>query len=111
MLLVPLWQIAVSRAEDPRHRWMGRRGGQWPGRQNRGLCGVADFARSCESGWLSLQSHMPRWPPFKEQLIILNARPDTGACHPWPSLPWLWGLLAERWQLLGEREAFDLRQC
>lgn len=59
---------------------------------------MADLTRNCESGWLSLTSKeppVPRWLPFKEQLIISNARSHAGARRCLPSLPWTTGLPAE----------------
>lgn len=83
-LPVPLWQGPQAPAGC-------RDGGpHWPGRQNRGAGGwPAGCARSCQSDRLSLTSrepHTPRWPPFKEQLIILNARPHAGAAAALPAV-------------------------
>ena len=59
---------------------------------------MADVARGCEGGWLSLTSKeppVPRWLPFKEQPIISNARSHVGARRCPPSPPWTTGLPAE----------------
>lgn len=90
--------------------WLGRQGSSWSGQQNLMPHGAADLARSCESDCFFLTSrepHMPCWPPFKEQLIIPNARP-AGALCPHPTLRggpqgrWLGagGHFSESWKLL-----------
>jgi hypothetical protein len=70
-------------------------------RQEAWLPGAAVFARTCEFGGLSLtlEPHMPRWPPFKEQLIVSNASPKHSHRRPLSvdhRLPAEWRVAAAR---------------